>query len=245
MEGFTCESNEGVGCFHSSLTPPVLDYDHTAGDCSVTGGYLYRGVSLTFAGYYIYGDFCTGRIWATTPSTPPWTSTLLLDSPHLISSFGEDVNGELYLADYGGGTLQRLVLDDDDADGLPNDVKTDTGIYVGPSDTGTDPFVPDTDADGCSDGEEVGGSPSLGGQRDPNNEWDFYDVNNSKNIDGTEVALVKSRFGTFVGHPNYIASYDRSGGLHPWAPGPPSGMISGTQVALAKASFGHTCLGPP
>jgi hypothetical protein len=44
---------------------------------------------------------------------------------------------------------------DDDLDGLPNAVETDTGIYIDQNDTGTDPYNPDTDGDGLLDGEEV------------------------------------------------------------------------------------------
>jgi glucose/arabinose dehydrogenase len=120
MEGNTCHINEGVGCFHASLTGPVVEYDHSAGDCSVTGGYMYRGVSPGFVGNYIYADFCTGRIWSAAPG--PWSPTLLLDSSFQISSFGEDVNGELYLADFSGGTLQRLLLEDQDGDSLADQV---------------------------------------------------------------------------------------------------------------------------
>jgi hypothetical protein len=79
---------------------------------------MYRGISPGFVGTYIYGDFCSGRIWAATPGAPPWSSTPLLDSDYLISSFGEDEDGELYVADYGGGTLQKLLLEDQDGDAL-------------------------------------------------------------------------------------------------------------------------------
>ncbi len=117
MEGFGCYINEGVGCSHPSLTPPVLDYTQGAGECSVTGGYLYRGISPSYDGEYIYGDFCSGRIWHSTPgSGPPWSQTLLLDTSYFISTFGQDASGELYLADYFGGTIQKLVLEDQDAD---------------------------------------------------------------------------------------------------------------------------------
>ena len=48
-----------------------------------------------------------------------------------------------------------IVLDSD-GDGLPDSVETNTGTYVGPTDTGTDPTKPDTDGDGLSDGVETG-----------------------------------------------------------------------------------------
>jgi hypothetical protein len=41
---------------------------------------------------------------------------------------------------------------------------------------GTNPTAIDTDGDGCSDAEELGGRPSLGGQRDASSAWDFFDV---------------------------------------------------------------------
>jgi hypothetical protein len=44
---------------------------------------------------------------------------------------------------------------DDDGDGLLDAVETDTGTFVGPGDTGTDPLLADTDGDTFDDGEEV------------------------------------------------------------------------------------------
>jgi hypothetical protein len=60
-------------------------------------------------GTYFYGDFCSGRIWGGIENveTGIWTSTELLDSDLLISTFGEDERGELYVADL-GGTLYRM-----------------------------------------------------------------------------------------------------------------------------------------
>ena len=46
------------------LTLPVAEYTHAAGGCSVTGGFVYRGrVSPGLRGIYLYGDYCSGRIW--------------------------------------------------------------------------------------------------------------------------------------------------------------------------------------
>ena len=44
---------------------------------------------------------------------------------------------------------------DSDDDGLDDGVETNTGIYIGSSDTGTDPGNPDTDGDSLDDGAEV------------------------------------------------------------------------------------------
>jgi glucose/arabinose dehydrogenase len=106
---------EGMHCFNAStcdqtgLTLPIFEYTHSQG-CSITGGYVYRGASLpALQGSYIYGDYCTGRIWALSPSGSAWSNTLLLDTAYSISSFGEDEAGELYLTDLNGGSVYKFV----------------------------------------------------------------------------------------------------------------------------------------
>ena len=48
---------------------PILDYGHTAGHCSITGGYRYRGTQIpALAGNYLYADYCTGEIFEATES---------------------------------------------------------------------------------------------------------------------------------------------------------------------------------
>jgi glucose/arabinose dehydrogenase len=111
MEGSHCfipSSN----CNTGTLVLPVIEYDHDEG-CSVTGGYVYRGTrSPRFAGTYLYGDFCSGRIWgATRNANGTVTSRQLLDVTFNISTFGQDVNGEIYVADYSNGALYRIVDD--------------------------------------------------------------------------------------------------------------------------------------
>lgn len=62
MEGFLC-FDPPSGCNTSGLTPPVLDYTHEAGACSITGGYVYRGPSNPAVnGTYFYADFCAGFV---------------------------------------------------------------------------------------------------------------------------------------------------------------------------------------
>ena len=93
-------------------TEPFFDYGHNAaGGRSVTGGYVYRGPSYPWLnGFYFFGDFGSGRIWASSqPTTTGVYSTVeILDTNYGISSFGEDASGELYLINYGAGDILRL-----------------------------------------------------------------------------------------------------------------------------------------
>ncbi len=113
---------EGKSCFGASecdptgLTLPVVDYTHLGGNCSVTGGYVYRGaVFPQWNGLYFYGDYCSGRIWTLAPDgSGGWVSAEILDSALTISSFGEDEAGELYLLDYAGGVVYRVAAEKSD-----------------------------------------------------------------------------------------------------------------------------------
>ncbi len=118
IEARTCY-NPATACSTSGKTMPLVVYGHVvsgADNCAVTGGYVYRGTaSPPLAGSYLYGDYCTGRIWivpaaASSPATP----TLLRDataSPAIsISSFGMDERGEVYVCDLAGGTVYRVAV---------------------------------------------------------------------------------------------------------------------------------------
>jgi glucose/arabinose dehydrogenase len=95
----------------TGLTFPIVRYDHSKGDCSVTGGYVYRGRALPeLAGYYLFGDYCSGRIWTTHRTADgAWITELLLNTGLAISTFAQDSEGELYIADYTGGVVYKLV----------------------------------------------------------------------------------------------------------------------------------------
>ncbi len=103
MEGSHCYS-PATGCNQSGLTLPVVEYDHSQG-CSVTGGYVYRGDQIaSLQGYYVYGDYCSGNIWALTYDGSVVTENILLvDSGLRITSFGQDLAGNLYILDRQGG----------------------------------------------------------------------------------------------------------------------------------------------
>jgi len=109
MEGTHC-FNPPNNCNDGALVLPVIEYGHTNGACSVTGGSVYRGsLNPRLYGMYIYGDYCNGVIWgATRTATGAVTSQTLFNAPFFISTFGEDANGEIYVADHMGGGIYRM-----------------------------------------------------------------------------------------------------------------------------------------
>ena len=109
MEGFHCY-NPSTNCTDPSFTMPILEYTHAQGACSITGGYRYRGTQIpSLKGAYLYGDYCTGSIWTATQTNSVWTSKTLFTTTIRISSFGEDVSGELYVMDVAKGIVYKLI----------------------------------------------------------------------------------------------------------------------------------------
>ncbi len=107
MEGFHCFQPSN-GCNQEGLELPIIEYGRDGG-CSVTGGYVYRGSRLpSLFGAYVYGDFCTGKIWALRYDSNQVTEQrLLIDSDLQISSFGEDQSRELFILAF-DGRIYRL-----------------------------------------------------------------------------------------------------------------------------------------
>ncbi len=100
-------------CARTGLVDPVFEYGRELGQ-SVTGGFVYRGRALPIAAdRYVFGDFATGRIWAL-PATAtlepgrPAEAQLLGRVPWLISTFGRDAEGEIYVADFASGDVALL-----------------------------------------------------------------------------------------------------------------------------------------
>ena len=114
----------------SPFTPPTVEHDHSLFR-SLTGGVVYRGRNFPeLAGAYVYGDFSTGRIWAIRHDGQRvlWQRELT-DTPLTITGFGEDVDGEPLVADYGGG-FHRLARAEprSDAPAFPR-LLSETGIF--------------------------------------------------------------------------------------------------------------------
>ena len=99
MEGYHSYDGEP----QSGMYTPVAEYSHAEGGCSVTGGYVYRGAALPeWNGIYLYGDYCSGKVWALILSDGQWQSQVMFETGVLITSFGQDESGEIYLASDNG-----------------------------------------------------------------------------------------------------------------------------------------------
>tara|TARA_B110001454_G_C12694008_1_gene423505 strand:- start:463 stop:1731 length:1269 start_codon:yes stop_codon:yes gene_type:complete len=126
MEGFHCYPEE-IECNNTNLIEPIWEYPNNANylktlagikqnkmdGCSITGGYVYRGNKIPeFYGRYIFGDYCTGKVWSfiyengetknIKNHTPEILNSMNKNSFYL-SSFGKTNEGELFIVDYNGG----------------------------------------------------------------------------------------------------------------------------------------------
>ena len=113
-EGFDCHKADA--CESEGLEPPVAGYSHDEG-CAAIGGYVYRGSRYPeIEGAYIFGDFCSGTIWALRyDGQGPATMVKLFegevsdgttDFRLQITSFAEDPAGELYMTSTSFGSDQ-------------------------------------------------------------------------------------------------------------------------------------------
>jgi len=107
-EGVICYNN--TPCDQAGLVRPVIDYIHGNGDCSITGGYVYRGSAIPgLRGHYLYSDYC--RRWirsflyseGAAIDEKDWGIT----SAGNVTSFGVDADGEMYVI--GGTTIYKIV----------------------------------------------------------------------------------------------------------------------------------------
>jgi len=124
MEGNICTPGVNPTCNAKGLTPPIYTYDHAVGR-SITGGYVYRGNQFPeLCGVYLYGDFVSQAIWGLRVKNGKliqhktlFAARSLLrlavdyfsDEGLLISTFGEDENGEIYAASYESGRIYKIV----------------------------------------------------------------------------------------------------------------------------------------
>ena len=110
MEGGICYP-PGTICDSTGLELPVWEYSPDDG-CAIIGGHVQRGQSNpSLLGAYVYGDFCSGKIWGLRYDGQSVTEQMLLnDSSLSISSFGTDLARNLYILSRVG--IYRLVAAD-------------------------------------------------------------------------------------------------------------------------------------
>jgi glucose/arabinose dehydrogenase len=101
--------NDCIGTF----IEPVFEVAHQgfSGPCSITGGFVYRGTKYSeFIGKYICADYCTGDFYIVRLNEMNgWSGTEVGPFPHSVSTFGEDINGELYIASFSNGGIYKIV----------------------------------------------------------------------------------------------------------------------------------------
>jgi hypothetical protein len=112
--GATCAGSPA--CNDASIKRPVVNYSHSgAGECAVTGGYVYRGCRMpNYRGTYFYGDYCAGFVKSFRivggAATNQQDVTGQVDPggalPFALSSFGVDGQGELYVVSLNGSVLK-------------------------------------------------------------------------------------------------------------------------------------------
>jgi len=113
-EGRRCFPPETTDCQTAGLVEPIYTYPRTEG-ISVTGGYVVTDPDAgALKGRYVFGDFASGRIWAlelpatVSPGDTEATAHALGRWGLLISTFGRDTRGRVYVADFSGGTIYRI-----------------------------------------------------------------------------------------------------------------------------------------
>lgn len=119
-EGMHCTTYGGCTCPSAGHTLPIHEYGHTDAParCSITGGEVYRGCAIPeLLGMYFYADLCSDEIWSfryngavtglqerSADFVPPDSLDI-----QLISSFGKDAAGELYICDLSGGEVFKII----------------------------------------------------------------------------------------------------------------------------------------
>ena len=106
-EGPVCY--EADTCDKSKFIEPIVTYNHSTGACAVVGGYVYRGQQFpSLVGNYFFADFCQGIVWSLINHNGEWLQNEVYRDDIWISSFGEDVDGELYVLDHRNGFVYQV-----------------------------------------------------------------------------------------------------------------------------------------
>ena len=106
---FGWSAYEGDRRFNTDLAadghhPPAFVYRHGDDGCSISGGTVYRGRAIpAMYGAYVFGDYCSGRVWALDPSTGDRIEIARVEAVTAVLA-GSD--GELYVLDHAGAVAR-------------------------------------------------------------------------------------------------------------------------------------------
>jgi len=100
----------------------------------VTGGFIYRGVEFpSLDGYYFFSDYCNDILYSLHDSSGQWVLTKHGQFPgNNFSTFGEDWNGEIYVAGITSGKVYKLTTEEEQT-GINNPVLSPWTIYPNPA----------------------------------------------------------------------------------------------------------------
>jgi glucose/arabinose dehydrogenase len=111
-EGTQCWESWDGPCDPEGLRMPILTYPtYQNGNCVVIGGYVHRGTDAPLLnGAYFFGDFCSGNVWVGWPDAAgEWQMMPAFQIEGLVSSFGEDEDGALYVSDINNGIIYQVI----------------------------------------------------------------------------------------------------------------------------------------
>ena len=107
---FSPDSDCPVGTTNppDGITDPVIEYGHSNGQCSITGGF-WMDSSFPMGEGYLYGDFCTGSVWLAEKNNNTWVERLLFDTDLQIVGFGKGLDDELLIFHWSGSIFEIII----------------------------------------------------------------------------------------------------------------------------------------
>ena len=103
------ECSDVVSSPPEDIVDPVIEYSHSEGHCSITGGFWLNEDS-PFGEGYVHGDFCTGTVRLVERNNNTWEERVLFDSDLQIVGFGQGLNNEFLIFHWGGTIFEVSAL---------------------------------------------------------------------------------------------------------------------------------------
>jgi hypothetical protein len=225
---------------------PVFYYDHSNGDVSITGGYVYDGpiTNPLVANKYIFGDYVSGRVWALeyNPTTEnALVQPLFRTDGQFVSSFGKDIEGNLYFTDYGFGAKIYQIVDLDDDGGSDDPIAEIFDGTWSELENGVEGTV-ETIATDSQGNYYIGGQFNSAGGTQANNLAKYTPGNGWDNLGGgtngrVNTIAIDSNDNIYIG-----GNFTSTGGVASnyvalWKDGQWSNMLGGTNGEVLKINI--------